>query len=169
MVSLRDADEKDVPAILEIANDAIRTSDTIWTETLLTFEQRHAWLATRQAAGWPVVVATDDEGSVLGFASYGPFRAFEGYALTVEHSVYVAFHARRQGIGGLLLDELLSRAEMAGLHVMIGAITASNVASIALHRRAGFETSSVLPELGRKFGRWLDLVFMYRLLDSDTH
>lgn len=167
MAELRDATARDLPAILAITNDAIATSEAIWATSPRTLEERRAWMETRQDAGHPVVVAVED-GTVLGFASYGPFRAYEGYALTVEHSVYVASSAQRRGIGRLLLDEMIARAEKAGMHVLIGAITASNVASIALHRNAGFSESSPLPHMGRKFGRWLDLVFMYRLFDTQS-
>lgn len=164
VIELRDATGKDLPAILAITNDAIATSEAIWATTPRDLDERRQWMSDRQSAGFPVVVAVED-GLVLGFASYGPFRAYEGYAHTVEHSIYVSRGAQRRGIGRLLLDAMVSHAEKAGMHVLVGAITASNTASIALHRAAGFSESTPLPEMGRKFGRWLDLVFMYRLFD----
>jgi L-amino acid N-acyltransferase YncA len=167
MAEIRDATEADLPTILAITNDAILTSDAIWMDTPQTLDQRRAWMRGRQEAGLPVLVA-EQNGAVLGFASYGPFRPYEGYALTVEHSVYVAASSRGRGIGQLLLDSLIWRAEAQGLHAMVAAITAGNEASIALHRRCGFTGETVLPELGRKFGRWLDLLFMVRLLERPS-
>ena len=163
MAELREATEADLPWIVAITNDAIRTSDTIWTETPVTLTQRRAWMRARQEAGFPVIVAVEDD-AVVGFGSYGAFRAFDGYRLTVEHSVYIAADARRRGLGRQLLMALIQRATSDGLHVMIGAVTATNAASVALHRSLGFSASSVIPQLGLKAGRWLDLVFMYRLL-----
>ncbi|WP_438382427.1 N-acetyltransferase family protein [Asaia sp. BMEF1] len=165
MIKLRDATEADLPEILAITNDAIDTSEAIWATSPRTLEERRDWMNDRQAKNLPVVVAVEG-GAILGFASYGPFRAYEGYAQTVEHSVYVARKAQRRGIGRILLDEMVRHAEKSDMHVLIGAITASNTASIALHRAAGFSESTPLPEMGRKFGRWLDLVFMYRLFES---
>ncbi|AOX16959.1 GNAT family N-acetyltransferase [Kozakia baliensis] len=168
MVELRDATEADLPAILSITNDAIKNSDAIWAYTAQTMAQRRAWMKDRQDKGFPVVVAVEGD-VVLGFASYGPFRPYEGYNRTVEHSIYVAELARRRGVGRLLLAEMVIRAERAGMHAIVGVITASNEASVALHRDSGFQSSSVLPEFGRKFGRWLDLVFMYRLFETNSH
>lgn len=165
VIELRDATEADLPEILAITNDAIATSEAIWATSPRTLEERRDWMTDRQAKNFPVVVAVEGD-TILGFASYGPFRAYEGYARTVEHSVYVSRQAQRRGIGRLLLEEMVRHAEKSGMHVLIGAITASNTASIALHRAAGFSESSPLPEMGRKFGRWLDLVFMYRLFES---
>ena len=165
VIELRDATEADLPEILAITNDAIATSEAIWATSPRTLEERRDWMTDRQAKNFPVVVAVEGD-TILGFASYGPFRAYEGYARTVEHSVYVSRQAQRRGIGRLLLEEMVRHAEKSGMHVLIGAITASNTASIALHRAAGFSESTPLPEMGRKFGRWLDLVFMYRLFES---
>lgn len=97
---------------------------------------------------------------MLGFASYGDFRPFAGFAATVEHSVYVDPAAQGQGLGRALLAALIDRARAAGLHVMVAGIEAGNTASIALHAKAGFEEAGLLREVGRKFGRWLDLRFM---------
>jgi phosphinothricin acetyltransferase len=101
---------------------------------------------------------------VLGYASYGPFRAFDGYRQTVEHSVYVAEGARRRGVAFALLLALEERARAGGMHVMIGGVAADNASSLALHRKLGFVETGRMPEVGQKFGRWLDLVFMQKLL-----
>lgn len=166
MADLRDATERDLSAILEITNHAISHSDAIWLETPETPDQRRAWFLARKAAGYPVIVAVDGD-DVLGFGSYGPFRAYEGYRRTIEHSVYVSDKARRRGIGAKILDALVDHAASAGYHVMLGAIAASNAPSIALHERNGFTAASPLPQVGLKQGRWLDLVFMYRILNPE--
>ncbi len=160
---IRDAVGADLPAILEITNDAIRSGTALWTITPLSLQARADWMAARLEAGFPVLVA-DRAGDVLGFASYGTFRPFEGYGQTVEHSLYVGARARRQGVGRDLLEALIAHARQAGRHVMIGGVEASNAASIALHERAGFTRAAVLPQVGRKFERWLDLLFMHKLL-----
>lgn len=160
---IRDATEADLPAILAITNDAIETTTANWNIRPVTIEARRAWLAERRAAGFPVLVA-EEGGIVRGFASYGPFRAFDGYALTVEHGLYVARGAQRRGHGAGLLAALVARAEAAGLHVMVAGIEAGNAASLALHARFGFVRVGLMPEVGRKFDRWLDLVLMQRIL-----
>ncbi len=153
----------DLPAILGIVNDAILNTTAMWTLTPTTLEQRRAWLEERQGAGLPVIVAVEGD-AVLGFASFGPFRPWEGYAATAEHSVYVDTDARGRGTGRHLMEALIRRAEQAGMHVMVGGIEAENAASIALHERLGFERVGLMPEVGRKFGRWLDLLLMQRVL-----
>lgn len=163
-VSVRPAVEADLPGILEITNDAILNSTALWTITPLTLQARRAWMAERRADGFPVLVAVE-AGRVLGFGSYGHFRPHEGYAQTVEHSLYVHPGARRAGIGRALLASLVEDAAHAGKHVMIGGIEAGNFASITLHERAGFTRSSLLLQVGRKFDRWLDLLFMQKRLD----
>jgi phosphinothricin acetyltransferase len=164
MTTIRDATEADVPQILAITNAAIVESTAVWNNTLATLEARGAWMRDRQGRGFPVLVA-DDGGHVLGFASFGDFRPFEGYLYTVEHSIYVATFAHRRGVGSALLAELVARATTMGKHVIIGGIEAGNHASIALHARAGFVQTGRLPEVGQKFGRWLDLVFMQKMLN----
>ncbi|MCQ4158568.1 GNAT family N-acetyltransferase [Roseomonas sp. GC11] len=161
MPEIRDATEADLPAILAILNQAIRETLAVWHTEEATLEARLSWLRERQGRGLPVLVVAEGD-TILGFASYGDFRPFAGYAQTVEHSIYVDPAAQGRGLGSALLAALLERARAAGLHVMVGAIEAGNTASIALHRKAGFVEAGRLGEVGRKFGRWLDLVFMTR-------
>lgn len=162
---IRDATEADLPAILEIYNDAVIHSTAIWNEITVDLGNRKAWLAARRAKGFPVLAAERD-GAVLGYASYGDWRAFDGYRHTVEHSVYVDKEARGGGIGRALMEALLARAKEAGVHAMIAAIEADNAPSIALHERLGFFHTGRYREVGTKFGRWLDLVTMqYRFAD----
>lgn len=160
---IRDATEADLPAILAIYNDVIATSTAVYTEAPATLEDRRAWLGGRAASGFPVLVAVEGV-SALGFASFGDFRPWPGYRHTVEHSVHVAAPARGQGIGTALVAALLPRAAALGKHVMVAGIDAANEGSIRMHERLGFERAGLLREVGRKFDRWLDLLFMQRRL-----
>ena len=162
-IVVRDATEADLPAILAITNDAILHGTALWTIDPVTLDQRRAWMEERATEGSPVLVAERAE-AIAGFGSYGRYRPHQGYDHTVEHSLYVREAARRAGAGRSLLAALVERAGRSGKHVMIGAIEARNNASIALHEQAGFTRAAVLPEVGRKFGRWLDLLFMFKRL-----
>lgn len=162
---IRDATPVDAAAILPIYNHAALNTTAIWNEGASDLAGRQAWMAARHAAGFPVIVA-EVEGAVAGFGSYGPFRAFDGYRLTVEHSVYVDPARHRLGIGRLLLEALIARARAAGLHAMIGGIESGNAASIKLHQSLGFRDVGRLPQVGAKFGRWLDLSFLQLILDD---
>lgn len=164
---VRDAGPDDLPRILEITNHAILTGTALWTVTPATLQTRGAWMAERRAAGQPVLVVEED-GAVQGFGAYGPFRPHDGYRHTVEHSLYIDAAAQRRGHGRAMLSALIARATEAGLHAMVGGIAAENAASVALHARFGFTVAARLPEVGAKFGRWLDLVFMHRLLVGEA-
>ena len=161
--SILDADEANLPGILAIYNDAVQNTTAIWNETLVDLANRRAWLLERQAQGFPVLVALD-AGEVLGYASYGIWRNFEGFRHTVEHSVYVRRDQRGRGLGLRLMQALIERARTADLHVMIAAIEAENASSIRLHQRLGFVVTGQMPQVGRKFERWLDLTFMQLIL-----
>ena len=165
-VAVRDAEESDLPDILAITNEVIATTDAIWTETPQTLEERAAWFRQRRARGFPVLVAVDASG-VAGFASYGPFRDYPGFRLTVEHTVHVRADRRNAGGGRALVSALIARAEAAGVHVMVGAIDAGNASSIHLHRSLGFQEVGRMPQTGIRFGRWLNLVLLQRILGED--
>ncbi|GBQ71312.1 acetyltransferase [Ameyamaea chiangmaiensis NBRC 103196] len=160
---VRDAGVGDLATILAIYNDAVRGSTAVFSDQETTLAARAAWLAERQGRGFPVLVAERD-GAVLGFATFGDFRAWPGYRHTVEHSVYVQDHARGAGVGQALMHGLIERAQAQGHHVMVAGIEASNAPSIRLHERLGFERAGLLREVGTKFGCWLDLVFMQKVL-----
>lgn len=165
-MQVRSATDHDVPGILAIYNDAVLHTTAIWNDRVVDAADRSAWLAARQAAGFPVLVATDHVGCVLGYASFGEWRAWDGYRHTVEHSIYVAAEYRRGGVGSTLLTALIGRARDAGKHTMVAGIEAGNAASIALHERLGFTRAGLLHGVGTKFGAWLDLAFLQLILDG---
>lgn len=152
-----------LPAILGIVNHNILHSTALYDYDVKPQEYINTWFADKQSAGWPVIVAVED-GNVIGYATFGPFRFKDGYKFTVEHSVYVAEGHSGKGIGGQLLEELISLATQKGYHTMIGGIDAGNEGSIAFHKKYGFTEAGLLKETGFKFGRWLDLQFMQKML-----
>ena len=158
-VLFRDAAEADLPAICEIYNHAVLHTTAIWNDTLVDVGNRTEWLAARHARGFPVIVA-ERNGNVAGYASYGDWRAFDGYRHTVENSVYVDKDHRGLGIGEGLLRALIARAAENNVHVMIAAIESGNATSIRLHEKLGFRIAGQFSEVGTKFGRWLDLTCM---------
>lgn len=169
MLDIREASLDDLPAILAIYNDVLATSTAIYRDEPATLDDRRSWLAARQAEGHPVLVAID-AGEVVGFAGFGGFRPWPGYRFTVEHSVHVRADRRGQGVGGALMGPLITRATALGMHVMIAGIDADNAGSIRFHERLGFTRAAHLRQVGFKFGRWLDLVLMQRILEGGaTH
>ncbi len=167
-MQILDATAQHADGIAAIYNHAVEHTTAIWNERLVDAEDRAAWLAARQSDGFPVLVALEEDGTVLGYATYGPWRPHDGYRRTVEHSVYVREGLRGRGTGSTLLSALIERARAQGLHVMVAGIDAENLGSVRLHERFGFTRVGVLPEVGIKFGRWLDLAFLQLVLDQDT-
>ena len=160
---LRDADRGDLPDVLAIYNDVIATSTAVYNDQPVTLADREAWWKARTENGYPVLVARDDSG-VVGFASFGDFRAWPGYRFTVEHTVHVRSDYRSRGVGVALMEPLIARASALGKHVMVGGVDAQNAESLRFHERLGFEQVAHFREVGFKFGRWLDLVFLQRFL-----
>ncbi len=160
-MQIRDTQESDLPGLLAIYNDVIATSTAVYSSVAVTLADRQQWWRARVGLGYPVLSAVDDSG-LLGFATFGDFRAWPGYRFTVEHSVHVRADARDRGIGRSLLSALFPRAAALGKHVMIAGVDAANTASIRFHERLGFERVGQLREVGFKFDRWLDLVFLQR-------
>lgn len=160
---IREATEADIPAITAIYNDAVVNTTAIWNDVVVDEENRREWMNAKIEAGFPLLVA-ESGGGVLGYATYGPFRSFDGYKHTVENSIYVASNARGRGVGGLLVDELVNEARERGVHVIVAAIEAGNAQSISLHEKRGFISVGLMPEVGTKFGRWLDLALLQKVL-----
>jgi phosphinothricin acetyltransferase len=162
---VRDAIPADLPAIRDIYNDAVLNTTAIWNEQPVDLGNRQAWYDARQAQQYPILVAVDGAGVVLGYASFGDWRPFEGFRHTVEHSVYIRADQRGNGLGPLLMQALIERARACDKHVMVAAIESGNAASIRLHERLGFTINGQMPQVGIKFGRWLDLTFMQLILN----
>lgn len=160
---VRDATRADVAAILEITNHAILNTTAIYDYHARSLETQLAWFEKRKADGFPVLVAELDN-TVVGYASYGRFRERQAYRTTAEHSVYVAQGFEGKGIGGQLLEELMVRAKSQNIHTLVGGIDASNHGSIAFHKKHGFTEAGTIKESAHKFGKWLDLLFMQRIL-----
>ena len=164
-IHVRDATEDDLPAILAIYNDAILNTTAVYQYVPHTLEMRRAWMREKQAAGWPVFVAEED-GQIVGFGNLGSWRAAAAYKYTAENSVYVAVERRGRGIGKRLLAALIEAARALDMHAIIAVVDADNTASISLHATYGFERAAHFKQVGRKFGRWLDLVFLELVLDT---
>ena len=162
---IRDATPDDAAAIAAIYNDAVRHTTAILMEGEVDAANRVQWMQTRQALGYPVLVAEAD-GAVIGYAAFGDWRPFDGFRGTVENSVYVAPEARGQGVAQALLAALIPRARACGKHVIVAAITSENAASLRLHEKLGFVETARMPQVGQKFGRWLELVFLQLRLDA---
>lgn len=163
-VLIRSATQTDMPAILEIYNDAVMNTTAIWNEHLSDLEGRKDWWRQRVESGFPVLTA-QLSGRCVGYATYGHFRPNHGYKHSRELSIYVAATERGNGIATKLMQALEQHARDNAVHVLVGGIEATNTASIALHEKHGFRKVAHLEQVGRKFDRWLDLVLMQKVLD----
>jgi L-amino acid N-acyltransferase len=163
VLQLRDATPDDLPGLLTIYNDVMASSTAVFSHQPATLEERWGWWQARIAQHYPVLVARDALG-VAGFATFGDFRPGPGYRFTVEHTVHVRADGRGRGVGTRLMHALFPRAAALGKHVMVAGVDAGNAASIHFHQRLGFRRGGCLREVGYKFDRWLDLVFLQRLI-----
>ena len=161
-------EEQHASAILEILNEAIVNSTALYDYVPRPAQAMSAWFATKRENGFPVIGAVDASGTLMGFASWGAFRAFPAYKYTMEHSVYVHQAHRGKGLGKALMLEVIRRAREANVHVLVGCIDAANERSIGLHKALGFTHAGTLNEVGFKFGRWLDAAFYLLTLDTPT-
>ena len=162
-MEIRRATVEDAEAIRAIYNVEVQSSTVTFDIVPRSLQDQVEWLEKRSGA-YAVLVATDDDGTVLGFASLSPFRERPAYSTTVEDSVYVDRARRGEGVAKALLSALVETATVHGFHAMIARIVGGHDASIALHERVGFEIVGTEREVGRKMGRWLDVVVMERLL-----
>ena len=164
-MNIRHAGARECGAIADIYNHAVLNTVAIWSDHTVDGDNRLAWLKARQQAGYPVLVS-EESGTITGYASFGDWRAFDGFRHTVEHSVYVHPEHQGKGIGRALLGELIAEARRIGKHVMVAGIESENTASLRLHQAFGFVTTAQMPQVGTKFCRWLDLTFMQLRLDE---
>jgi phosphinothricin acetyltransferase len=163
--NIRPAKTQDVPFITAVYNESILKSTASFRYSPVTLEERTKWLCKKEEDNFAVLVA--EKGDALqGFASLAPFRLGEGYRYTVEHSVYVSSQHQRQGVAKCLLKALIQNAKKNKMHNMVAGIDTSNIASHSLHRSLGFQECGTLHQVGKKFGKWLDLTF-YSLILSE--
>jgi len=153
-------------AILDIFNEVITNSTALYEYRPRSLATMRGWFESKSAGQFPVLGAVDASGHLLGFASYGTFRAHPAYKYTIEHSLYVQAQQRRQGVGRRLLAELIERARKQEFHTLIGGIDSGNRASITLHEELGFVHAGTIRQAGFKFGNWLDLAFYQLLLET---
>lgn len=155
---IRCAKKEDLNAILAIYNDAIINTTAVYTYEQQTIDERIAWFETKQRNHEPIFVF-EENGSVLGFATFGSFRPWPAYQYTIEHSIYVDASARGKGIASQLLQHLIVEAKAKGYRTLVAGIDASNEASIKLHQKFNFKHAGTLTNVGYKFDYWLDLAF----------
>lgn len=163
-MKIKSATYDDLPGILEIYNEAVLNTTATYDYEPRTLEHRTAWYEDHVKNNYPVFVAQNEGGRIVGWSALNPFHARMGYRFTTENSVYVAADMRGRGIGKLLMPPLIDGARERGLHAILGAIDATNEVSIRLHASFGFEKVAYLKQVGFKFGRWLDVVYMELLL-----
>ncbi len=155
--------------ILEIFNNAIANSTALYEYQPRTMATMRMWFSAKAAGNFPVIGITNDDGVLLGFASYGTFRAFPAFKYSVEHSVYIHKDHRGIGLGRMLMAEIIAAAKAQQMHVLVGGIDASNESSIALHEKLGFTHAGTILQAGFKFGRWLDLAFYQLQLNTPAN
>lgn len=159
LMNIRNAIKEDVPDILDILNEAIANTTAVYDYQPRTLEMQIDWFAKKQEANMPVLVVMEG-GKVIGFGSYSVFRPWEGYKYSAEHSIYIDSKHRGKGLGKRMLIELIQLAKDNGMHCMIAGIDSENTVSIELHKKVGFKEVGQFKEVGYKFNRWLDAVFM---------
>ncbi|WP_306005833.1 GNAT family N-acetyltransferase [Aquicoccus porphyridii] len=157
---IRPAAPGDAASIAAIWNHVIR--DT--TVTFTTEEKTEAGLIAMMAERAPGFIVAEEGGAITGFATYGPFRGGPGYAHTRELTIQLAPEGRGRGLGRALMSALEEAARRDGIHVLMAGISGANPGSVAFHARLGFETCGTLREVGHKWGQWLDLVLMQKIL-----
>ena len=164
MPAARLATAADAEAIREIYNREVTGSTVTFDLVPRSLEAQQQWLAAHSGAHPAIVVVDDDGSTVVGFGSLSPYRDRPAYSTTVEDSVYVHHDHRGRGIGRIVLEELVRLATSHGFHSMMARIVGGHEASIRLHESCGFALVGTEREVGRKFGRWLDVALMQRLL-----
>ena len=162
-VKILPASVDDAEAIVAIWNPVIRDTTVTFNSVEKSSTDVAAMIKDRRADGRAFLIARQGD-NLLGFATYGQFRSGTGYAHTVEHTVILANDAKGQGVGRALIAALESHARANGIHSMVASVAEENTGAIAFHKALGFDQVAQIPEAGRKFGRWLDVVFLQKIL-----
>jgi L-amino acid N-acyltransferase len=168
-MTIIDCDTRHLAAMQAIFNEAIANTTALYDYVPRSVEVMQQWLADKRASNYPILGAVTDDGELMGFASYGPFRMRPAYKYSIEHSIYVDTRYRGQGVARELMQRLIAAAEAQDYHMMIGGIDAANEASIQMHLRLGFSHCGTVRQAGFKFGRWLDLEFYQIILRTPAN
>lgn len=155
---IRSAVENDLYEILEIYNDAILNTNAVYTYRIQNLQERKSWFNKKKEDNFPVLVF-EEKNKVIGFATFGPFRAWPAYKYTIEHSVYVHKEHRNYGVGTALVKQIIKKADEREFATLVAGIDASNEKSIRMHEKLGFQYCGIIKRAGFKFGQWLDLAF----------
>src|SRR5688572_29700746 len=164
MIRIRPARRDDCAGILQIYNDAVLSTTATYDYEPRSLEHRQAWFDDHKKTGLPIFVSVNERDQIVGWSALNRYHDRKGYRFTTENSIYIAADHRGQGIGKMLLAPLIESGKKFGVHAIIAAIDAENEASIRLHARHGFEHVGRFKQVGYKFGRWLDVVYMELLL-----
>ncbi|MCJ1806667.1 MULTISPECIES: GNAT family N-acetyltransferase [Flavobacterium] len=162
-ILIKEAKYEDLSEILEIINYEILNSTSIWEYHIRTLEQQQKIFEEKKINNQPFLIAIK-ENKIVGFGTYGSFRFKIGYQFTAEHSVYIHKDYHGNGIGSLLLKELIKIAKKEKIHTLIGVIDSENLGSLAFHKKLGFKEVGHIKETGFKFNRWLDSIFVQIML-----
>jgi L-amino acid N-acyltransferase YncA len=166
---IRSCKEQQLPEIREIFNQAILHSTALYDYHPRSMDTMISWWNEKKLGNYPVIGVFNNDDTLLGFATYGSFRARPAYKYSVEHSVYVRSDQRGKGLGTILLKEIVKAARDQDYHMLIGGIDASNTESIRLHEKEGFVFCGLIRESGYKFGKWLDLAFYQLILKTPNY
>jgi phosphinothricin acetyltransferase len=160
--TIRLATQADLTGMNEIYNHYVLNSTCTYQEEPSTAAEREVWFIAH-GPSHPITVAVES-GTIIGWSALSPFRSRSAYRRTVENSIYVRHDRQRQGIGSALLADSIDRAKALGHHTIIAAIDREQAASVQIHERAGFSQSAILKEVGFKFGKWLDVIYLQKML-----
>jgi phosphinothricin acetyltransferase len=164
--SIKPCDEAQLPEMLEMFNDAIINTTSVYDYIPRTKEFMVDWYNSKLKGGYPLIGLFDIHGNLLGFGTYGSFRSRPAYKYSIEHSIYVRKDMRGRGYGKVLLKEIIEQAIRDDYHVIVGGIDSDNAISISFHEKMGFEFSGKIKHAGYKFGKWLDLSFYQLILNT---
>ncbi|HEY0053786.1 MAG TPA: GNAT family N-acetyltransferase [Pedobacter sp.] len=152
--------------ILDIFNDAILNSTALYDYQPRTMENMKTWFESKADKNYPIIGVIDEQDQLMGFGTYGMFRERPAYKYTVEHSLYIHKNFRGQGLGKIILREIIDNATNQNYHCLVAGIDSTNEASIKLHKIFGFEFCGKMKQVGYKFSKWLDLEFYQLILET---
>jgi len=162
-IIIRNAKRDDLPLILKIVNYEIEHSTSIYDYKKRTIQDQTIWFEKKKLEKMPIIIA-EENGNMIGFGTFGIFRPWEGYQFSAEHSIYLDNNSRGKGTGKKIMNKLIHLAKEQDFHIMIAGIDANNSKSIKFHQNFGFKEVGRFNQIGFKFDKWLDLIFMQLFL-----